>query len=347
MGRTRTKDLIGEVLSRLRALLRGRVLRLLALVIMVYALVVFVIVPRPKRQHLQHRGSVLESDLPTRVQACSTSLPGQRSTHGQARMQLYDRLGAEVVRKGVPALDGSTSSSSTQGLQLSDLFSFDEGKIIPHLTRLETAVRAIVVPFQEADVKIIHQSVVSALEQVLGTGAVWYQDPKMYHANVWHASHHKDPQPASAEEVDDEAASVAAVARAACEMEVVLERIVFTPGGVLIACWQVASGTDPAQLRRTLRARLPRSPQVQMLSEEVILHSTLARILKLLPGKDPAASVATLTHTAEELSHTLCGLRLTLSQLWFVEEFDLLALALGGGFSKRILPLECAVPPEI
>ncbi len=38
---------------------------------------------------------------------------------------------------------------------------------------------------------------------------------------------------------------------------VVLERVVLTPSGNLLACWQVAGGADPAALRR--RAPVPDS----------------------------------------------------------------------------------------
>ena len=34
-------------------------------------------------------------------------------------------------------------------------------------------------------------------------------------------------------------------------------------------------------------------------------------------------------------------------QLWFVQEHDLLALALGGYFTKQALPLKCEAPGEL
>ena len=35
-----------------------------------------------------------------------------------------------------------------------------------------------------------------------------------------------------------------------CPPQAVLERVVLTPSGNLLACWQVAEGADPAELRR-------------------------------------------------------------------------------------------------
>jgi hypothetical protein len=67
----------------------------------------------------------------------------------------------------------------------------------------------------------------------------------LYHSNIHHASHHRDPQPAASAEVDAEVRAVEDVARAACSLTVVLERVVVTPGGVLMACWQVHTSTTP------------------------------------------------------------------------------------------------------
>lgn len=51
--------------------------------------------------------------------------------------------------------------------------------------------------------------------------------------------------PASTEQVSAEAAAVAKVAAINCPVRAVLERVVATAGGVLVACWQV-------RLRRVL-----------------------------------------------------------------------------------------------
>jgi hypothetical protein len=68
-------------------------------------------------------------------------------------------------------------------------------------------------------------------------------------------------------------------------------------------------------LRESLRRRLPRSPLQQMVSSDVIMHSTLARLLKLPPGRSAAALTAQLTHAAQEMSYHLCGLSVRLPQV--------------------------------
>lgn len=50
---------------------------------------------------------------------------------------------------------------------------------------------------------------------------------------------HQDPVPASAAEVDSEEVAIRAVGVQACPLRVVLERVVATPAGAVLACWQV------------------------------------------------------------------------------------------------------------
>ena len=45
--------------------------------------------------------------------------------------------------------------------------------------------------------------------------------------------------PATPAQVDAEEAAIRAVGAAACPLHVVLERVVVTPGGAVLACWQV------------------------------------------------------------------------------------------------------------
>ena len=87
--------------------------------------------------------------------------------------------------------------------------------------------------------------------------SVWYQDPAIYHFSVFHASHHLEAHAASAGEVAGEAAAIRAVARASCPIRAVIERVVVTPTGVVMALWNVKGGTEPADLRRRLRGGLP------------------------------------------------------------------------------------------
>ncbi len=69
---------------------------------------------------------------------------------------------------------------------------------------------------------------------------------------------------ATEQEVQQEAERITGVARRSCPLRVVLERVVATPSGTVLACWQLAGGTDPAALRRALRAALPGAPEKQV-----------------------------------------------------------------------------------
>lgn len=58
------------------------------------------------------------------------------------------------------------------------------------------------------------------------------------------------PVKASTADVALEMASVSKAAMMLCPLEVALERITVTATGSVIACWQLASGSDPADIRR-------------------------------------------------------------------------------------------------
>lgn len=160
-----------------------------------------------------------------------------------------------------------------------------------------------------------------------------------------------------------EAEAVDRVAAGACPLRVVLERVVATSSGAVLALWQVAGGTDPAALRAALAAALPQASRQQAIRDRQILHTTLARIVKLPPGAAAgsgdvrsdrrrrrrglarhsyeAAAAEAVRQAVERMTAELCGLEATLGMLWFVEERDKLALALDGSFTKRTLPLRC------
>ena len=61
----------------------------------------------------------------------------------------------------------------------------------------------------------------------------------------------QDPVAATAMEVAPEADAVAAVAGAACPLAVVLERVVVTSGGAVMAAWQVLVGISSPMLGAT------------------------------------------------------------------------------------------------
>ena len=64
------------------------------------------------------------------------------------------------------------------------------------------------------------------------------------HCSVQH------PVKASTAQIATETASVSKTAMALCPLEIVLERVVVTATGNVVACWQVAAGSDPSEVRR-------------------------------------------------------------------------------------------------
>lgn len=310
---------------------RPRVSRLVTVAAIIYVVCMFL------RYSVYRPSAVQRGPKPTK--ACSSNLPGSSTEFGKARVQLYDKLGEGVYTKGVPALSGKSSS---QGLHLDDMFRFEGEEVYPVLKRLDVPVRAFVIPYPEEVAQQVHDHAAALLENLLGPHTVWYQDPKIYHASLHHASHHLDPQPAKQEEVLEELEQASTVVHPMCPIQVSLERVVVTPGGVLMALWQVGAGAEPADLRQVLRETLPRSPSKQIVADKVILHTTVARVLRLGPNMDGDTAKRELLNVAQTLSEQLCGIEATLPMVWFVEETDLLALALKGEFLKHELPLRCS-----
>ena len=109
-----------------------------------------------------------------------------------------------------------------------------------------------------------------------------------------------------------------------------------------------------------LQKALPRAPpqREQTVHDAAILHTTLARLVRLpeatqqgrsrgrvLKGPGADGSLAALQAALSRISAALCGLRASLPNLWYVEEQDLLALALNGRYRRHVLPLQCQKPP--
>jgi len=66
------------------------------------------------------------------------------------------------------------------------------------------------------------------------------------------------------------------------------------------------------------------------------VHTTVARVLSVPATSNTLARIRKAASAAES---ELCGLELTVRELWHVEESDVLALALGGRWSKHAIPL--------
>ncbi|GAB4821342.1 hypothetical protein N2152v2_008388 [Parachlorella kessleri] len=269
---------------------------------------------------------------------------GVANTH--ERRRLYENMAASLASKGLLV-------GGTQGLSLGDLFQVHGRGLKAVLHELDIPVRAVVMPLLDTKVSAwLHDALERHLVPIMPEAGMWVQNHGLYHSTVFHASTHTSPIPATLERVEDEKERIASVARQSCPLRVVLERVVATPGGTVLACWQLANGTDPARLRRELRAALPEAPAKQMVTDEAILHTTLARVVaqpRLAEDRDdqPAdavpgsAGAAALQRAVHEMTQELCGVEATMDTLWFVEEQDRLALALEGRFSKHPLPLQC------
>ncbi|BBH03938.1 hypothetical protein Prudu_014941 [Prunus dulcis] len=172
------------------------------------------------------------------------------------------------------------------------------------------------------------------------------KNSSLYHFSMFHASHHISPVPATQDEIEAEAAAVRAVTQELCPLKIVLDRVVLTSTGVLLGCWQVISGSDPITIRAKLRTALPRAPEKQ-LYDAAILHTSFARLLG-----HPKASSMMLSNTGDQvhffhglvdrLNNELRGFEAVVSELWYVEEFDVLALALNGRMKMRRFQLGCS-----
>jgi hypothetical protein len=265
---------------------------------------------------------------------------GLKKENTLARSRLYSDFARGVAEKGVTAFAGTTT---TQGLGLSSLFRFDSrtGKASAILEPLSVPVRAIVVPLpgdSPAATKIRRETR-DALRRFFppaggdfGHGdSVWFQDPELFHFSVFHASHHLEPVPASSRERSDELDAVRRVAALACPMDVVVERVVVSPSGAVMALWNVEDGAEPGSLRDSLREALPNAPEKQIVADRVIWHSTVARLLRPPATAGDGGAAAALA-AQNLLTEKLCGTRARLNKAWFVHERDKLALALGGRF---------------
>ncbi|CAH8258159.1 unnamed protein product [Arabidopsis lyrata] len=261
-------------------------------------------------------------------------------SYAEQSTRLYDKMERDIQENGPLFFkQGETS----QSLSLSDLFTLKDGKISPVLKVANPPVRA----------NVLHLSteysvpVSKAVENVFSPyfeNTIWFQDSKMYHFSMFHASNHIFSVPATEDEVEGEAAAVKAVANKLCPLEIILDRVLLTSTGVLLGCWKVYSGDDPITIRSKLRSVLPRAPEKQ-LYDAAILHTSLARLLGPPVSPTEASSDDQLQRIHDlitRLNNQIRGFRAIVSELWYVEEFDLLALALGGRMKVRSFPLGCA-----
>ncbi|XVE54811.1 hypothetical protein DITRI_Ditri03aG0112500 [Diplodiscus trichospermus] len=272
----------------------------------------------------------------------SSSSLDSATSNANRRSTLYNKMERDLDEHGAAFLKHGETS---QSLSLSDLFTIKDGSVTPVLKAAHPPVRANVL-YMSTEYSVLISEAVKQVFDPYFDKAIWFQNSSVYHFSMFHASHHIVPVPASEVEIEAEAAAVRAVAERLCPLEIVLDRVVLTSTGVLLGCWQVISGTDPVDIRAKLRAALPRAPEKQ-LYDAAILHTSFARLLGGLK-----ASVVDLHNSSNqlELFHKLVtqlnnkirGFKATVSELWYVEEYDVLALALNGRMKVRRFQLGCS-----
>lgn len=256
------------------------------------------------------------------------------------RNRMYDKMTRDLDEHGALFLkQGETS----QSLLLSDLFNVRNGSVTPVLKAANPPVRANVLYMSREYSLPISKAVRDIFSPTLEK-VIWFQNPEVYHFSMFHASHHIVPVPASKEEIEAEANAVKGVAETLCPMKIVLDRAVLTSTGVLLGCWQVESGTDPVTIRLKLRNALPRAP-VKQLYAPAILHTSLARIVgHFNDSSEESGGVLELQYLHQlvaRLNKAISGAKATLSELWYVEEYDVLALALDGKMKIRRFQFGC------
>nr|ACU23259.1 unknown [Glycine max] len=272
----------------------------------------------------------------------STSLDSPNSNTGQ-RSKLYDKMGRDLDEHGAAFLKHGETS---QSLSLSDIFTLKDGSVTPVLKPANPPVRANVLYLSTEFSVPIAEAVKNVFNPYFDK-AIWFQNSSLYHFSMFHASHHIVPVPATKEEIEAEASSVEAVVATLCPLKIVLDRVVLTSTGVLLGCWQVTSGTDPITIRAKLKNALPHAPEKQ-LYDAAILHTSFARLLgppkALSPSEQLRMSddVQFFHDLVDRLNSQIHGFKAVVSELWYVEEHGVLALALNGRMNTRKFRLRCS-----
>ncbi|XP_034673514.1 uncharacterized protein LOC117904842 isoform X2 [Vitis riparia] len=271
----------------------------------------------------------------------------------ERRSKLYDKMESDLNEHGAAFLEHGETS---QSLSLSDLFTLKDGIVTPVLKAAKPPVRANVL-YLSTEFSVPISEAVKSIFSPYFDKVIWFQNSSLYHFSMFHASHHITPVPAAEVEIEAEATAVEAVAKALCPLKIVLDRVLLTSTGVLLGCWQVASGTDPVTIRAKLRTALPRAPKNQlgrrgkplkytlgsrkrMMYDNAILHTSFARLLgppKFSPTELHKASdqLQFFHELVARLNNIIRGFEADVSELWYVEEYDVLALALNGRMKVR------------
>ncbi|XP_021896564.1 uncharacterized protein LOC110813622 [Carica papaya] len=260
----------------------------------------------------------------------------------EQRTKLYDKMERDLDENGPKFLQHGETS---QSLSLSDLFTLKDESVTPVLKAANPPVRANVLYLNSEYSMRISETVKRIFDPYFDK-VIWFQNSSLYHFSMFHASHHISPVPATEQEIGAEAAAVKSAAAELCPLEIFLDRVILTSTGVLLGCWQVKSGTDPITIRAKLRAALPHAPEKQ-LYDPAILHTSFARLLgpprpsAMEPSKS-SDQLLLFHELVTQLNNQISGFKAVVSELWYVEEYHLLALALDGKMKVRRFQLGCA-----
>ncbi|MQL88376.1 hypothetical protein Taro_020939 [Colocasia esculenta] len=229
-------------------------------------------------------------------------------SNSDRRAGLYDKMARDLEEHGAAFLRGGETS---QSLSLSDLFSVNDGAITAVLKPANPPVRANVLYLGP-------EFAVPISEAVREIFLPYFDKGKMLSYQFL--------------EIEVEAEAVRAVAIALCPLTIILDRVVI-------------SGSDPLVIRTRLRKALPRAPEKQ-LYDPVMLHTSFARLLgpPNIPLEEKTSSVDQLQFFHElvvRINERIHGFKASVSELWFVEEFDVLALALNGRTRTHRFNLDC------
>ncbi|KAI8528909.1 hypothetical protein RHMOL_Rhmol12G0184500 [Rhododendron molle] len=280
----------------------------------------------------------LRNSSPINHPSSSTSSSDASISNAEKRAIIYEKMARDLDEHGAAFLKHGETS---QSLSLSDLFAIKDGSITPILKAAIPPVRANVLYLRPEYSVHISEAVRSVFLPYFDK-MIWFQNSTLYHFSMFHASHHIAPVLATEYEIKAEANAVKAVAEGLCPLKIVLDRVVLTSTGVLLGCWQVTSGTDPVTIRAKLRSALPRAPGKQ-LYDAAILHTSFARLLGRPNTSPEEADETRFFHDlVTRLNNKLNGFQATVSELWYVEEFDVLALALDGKMKVRKFQLGCS-----
>lgn len=262
-------------------------------------------------------------------------------SNAEQRSRLYDKMEKDLEDHGAAFLK---QGETTQSLSLSDLFNLKDGVVTPVLKAANPPVRANIL-YLNPEYSVPIAEAVRSIFSPHFDKAIWFQNSSLYHFSMFHGSHHITAVPASESEIAVEANAVRAVSESICPLKIALDRVVLTSTGVLVGCWQVESGSDPATIRQKLRNALPHAP-VKQLYDVVMLHTSLARLLGHPSSWHEEANkfseLQFLHELVNRLNSKIHGTKATVSELWYVEEYDILALALDGRMKVRKFQLGCS-----